>query len=214
MDDSGSHGEDDFILAGYVMSVERWIEFDADWIKELGRQPTIEFFHSVEAASRTGQFAGSSPELCLCKVNELASVVAKHQPIAIYCALHWSDYKAEIAGRIPKEIDDPYYILFFSVLQRALDYQKQFAFYERVDFIFDKENKALEERINFLYPKVKAHSLPDVRTLLGEQPIFRDDKQTRPLQAADLFAWHLRRHYVYPEEQRQKILGACPNIQP
>lgn len=35
----------------------------------------------------------------------------------------------------------------------------------------------------------------DLTRFVGPDPTFEDDKAFLPLQAADLFAWHLRRHW-------------------
>ena len=40
---------------------------------------------------------------------------------------------------------------------------------------------------------------------MGQRPIFRDDKCFLPLQAADLYAWQVRRHYA-----RNRVLWAPP----
>jgi hypothetical protein len=201
-DGSGSHGMEEFVLAGYVMSVEKWIAFNEDWTKELHRAPSIGYFHSVDAERGEGEFSLILREVRKRKVNDLASIIEKHEPMALYTALHWNDYKAVFAGNVPPEIDNPFYILFFGILQRVVDYQKAFHFYERVDFTFDAENKPIQEVIQRLYPIVRSQCSPDIRNILGEQPIFRDDKEARPLQAADLYAWQIRRSHTHPDEPR------------
>ncbi len=38
--------------------------------------------------------------------------------------------------------------------------------------------------------------------MMGNTPIFRDDKDIVALQAADMLAWHVHRQYRFPEEDR------------
>jgi hypothetical protein len=48
------------------------------------------------------------------------------------------------------------------------------------------------------YAAMKDTASLQIRELMGSTPIFRDDKQMLPLQAADLIAWHKRRRKEYP----------------
>ena len=213
-DASGSdrNSNQDFVLAGYFMPVDNWIAFNNDWIPTLAMPPKIEYFRSTEAEFGEGQFEGLAREFRLCKLNDLAAIVEKHSPNAIWSALHWDDYDAVFSGRVPREMDDPYYFLFFSVIQRVLDFQTERGMYEKVDFTFDIENKSLMERINFFYSRVRDQLPKRLQDLIGLQPIFRDDREARPLQAADMYAWQIRRSYTVPEEERPilpKLMGSA-----
>jgi hypothetical protein len=43
---------------------------------------------------------------------------------------------------------------------------------------------------------LKGSIKPELLSLVGSPPIFRDEKQFLPLQAADLYTWQARNHYV------------------
>jgi hypothetical protein len=58
VDDSGSDGQQPpYVLAGFLMPVEKWAQFADDWKFQLDRQPAIEYFKMSEACSRVEQFA-------------------------------------------------------------------------------------------------------------------------------------------------------------
>jgi hypothetical protein len=40
------------------------------------------------------------------------------------------------------------------------------------------------------------------KTMMGNTPIFRSDRELLPLQAADMLAWHVRNEFAYPAEDR------------
>lgn len=65
--------------------------------------------------------------------------------------------------------------------------------------------KTLEVECVRWYRWIKQHPLfsATLRRRLGSTPIFRDDDAVLPLKAADMHAWHLRRHLN--EEQPKKI---------
>ena len=57
VDDSGNYQHSPvLVLAGFVASVEKWLEFADDWQRMLDMRPKIEYFKMNEAATLTGQF--------------------------------------------------------------------------------------------------------------------------------------------------------------
>jgi hypothetical protein len=51
-----------------------------------------------------------------------------------------------------------------------------------------------EKRLCLLaWEYIKKYARPDVAALMGDTPIYRNDKTTLPLQAADLYAYWVRR---------------------
>jgi hypothetical protein len=64
---------------------------------------------------------------------------------------------------------------------------------EPVDFIFDRHANVSDVKEGWRYMKLSA--TPDVRRLMGNEPVERDDVDTMPLQAADLYAWWVR-HWI------------------
>jgi len=63
---------------------------------------------------------------------------------------------------------------------------------EPIDFIFDEKQRA-GDMAESVWGVFAADVPPELRPLLGARPIHRDDKRERPLQAADMLAWHVRR---------------------
>jgi hypothetical protein len=65
----------------------------------------------------------------------------------------------------------------------------------KVQFIFD-EQKGQEEAVSASWPRLLKSAPTNVRSLLPDYPIFRSEKTTMALQAADFSAGHLRRDLI------------------
>jgi hypothetical protein len=65
--------------------------------------------------------------------------------------------------------------------------QHKLNLHEPIDFIFDEDSE--KTKIPRGWELMKDAARDDIRSLMGDMPIFRDDEKTMPLQAADLYAW-------------------------
>ena len=62
---------------------------------------------------------------------------------------------------------------------------------EPVDFIFDNESE--KANLSGIWPMLKLSSAPAFRKNVGREPEFMNDDDTPPLQAADFYAWWVRK---------------------
>ena len=196
MDDSGSDAtRAPFVLGGFVMEAEKWADFSDDWYAQVIRQPRIEYFHMIEACSKDRQFEGFSDEFVRCKINDLLGVIEKYQPDGIYTWLEWEDYISIVQPLAPKEMSNPYQVLFPGIFDTIRFCQRRKGIFpQSVDVDFDSQGEA-GEFARSMYPIMKAHCPPDVKKMLGRTPTMLDDKEVVALQAADMLAWNVRRHY-------------------
>lgn len=219
VDDSGSDGlRAPFFLAGYILQAEAWAEFSDEWHTQLQRKPRIEYFKMKEANERTGQFSGMPEEFVKLKIRDLLTVLLKFNPDGVFAQLDWDEYRAILESGLPKAIRNPYHVLFPCIFDAVVDYQRnKEIFPETIDIDFDEQGEigriALE-----IYPRMKAAAPDDIRAMLGRTPTMLDDKTVMPLQAADMFAWNLRReadpadtekkwHWLYEEIYKTTWLG-------
>ncbi|MGB9380687.1 hypothetical protein [Candidatus Binatus sp.] len=73
---------------------------------------------------------------------------------------------------------------------------------EKIHFIFDQGVLERESEITEAYVAMMKHLPPEMTSLLDKRPSFEDDKAVGALQAADLWAWHVRRQYNQMTERR------------
>lgn len=213
VDDSGTDPEPNsiFVLAGYVMDEARWEDFADHWDAELRKQPEIDYFRMADAEEGEGPFRGIEEPFRKMKVRDLAKVVRQHCPTPLAVRLKWDDYFTIVKGNVDPRLDNPYAFLFFKVLainfelQRQLSQVSEFSF-KPVNFVFDDQGPAGLKCLDW-YGALKQRVSEPQRTVIANTPDFRDDRDVKPLQAADMLAWHLRRGYSYENEDRTEVFG-------
>jgi hypothetical protein len=205
IDDSGSEPKSPtFILAGLVAPFGAWIAFIAEWRAILDKSPKLDYFKMSEAGSMTEQFhpsRGWTETLRDTRVLELAQVAAKYGAIRIHASIKHDDFERYIASVPAPErklsIDRPYLLMFLQIIMALATGGDQFGLCGACDYIFDEQGAFGEEALNW-WPNFKqsinAIARSDIKKFIGNRPMFRDEKDFLPLQAADLYAWHIRKH--------------------
>ncbi|CAN7337274.1 DUF3800 domain-containing protein [Polaromonas sp. LjRoot131] len=199
VDDSGSVGEDKrLFLAGYIHRVETWKLFSSDWAAALNEAPPLKSLHMSQSFHRW------SPAARAAKIERLAQVIQKYKPISVECSISTKDFKEVLQPHAPLDLQHPYgycFHLFLIQSGRLVDY---LGLKGPVDFVFDVQGN-VGSNAAIWYEPMKQMAAPWVRAVLGGPPIFRDDEEVLPLQAADMLAWHRRavRESSCTEEQKR-----------
>lgn len=200
IDDSGSNSKSQFYyLAGFILDTQRWEEFSDDWDAALKSNPGIDYFKMFRANKRTVEFEGWQESDVQSKVNQLVSVIEKHNPVAIYTVIDRVTFNKMIVPNVRGPyLSDPYQYLFPLIFDVVAKYQKEVGIFPTpVDVDFDEQGEA-GMHAQSLYPVLKKTLPSDMRQMLGRLPLMLDDKKVLPLQAADMLAWSLRRKKRYP----------------
>jgi hypothetical protein len=198
-DDSGSDGQrSPFVVAGYILPVERWTAFSDEWRSECDKVPHIEYFKMSEAASGVKQFSFSS-EFRQYKVRALASVIHKHMLPGIVTWMRWEEFRAFNDGLDGPSKDQPYAPLFFGTIDNVVEYQHSLKLFPSdIQLDFDEQGSAGRSAIDWYARMIEVsekHHIPmDFRRIMQGTPRMLDDKQYPPLQAADMLAWSIRLH--------------------
>lgn len=214
-DDSGSDTASDnfFVLAGYITTVAKWAKFSDEWQACLDRSPGAAYFKSTEAMHLRGEFRldkGWTRELRDERVVELAHIIWRHCPIALSAVVRHQDF-ADTIATLPmfsgeKTISNrhPYTFLWYHLLSEIWLNGHTFGLGKGpCDCIFDKQLGFEAEAYRFWQTLEEAMGKPPVPPWfdwIGSAPIFRDDKNFLPLQAADLLAWANRRALASPDD--------------
>jgi hypothetical protein len=212
IDDSGNtdHRSDGthFVLAGYLLPVKHWESFADVWAYQLAQPPQVKCFKMRQCESgKEGYFAGMAEEFRLCKLRDMAKVIAHFAPMAFTTHLRHDEYKAIVAGKVHPKLDSPYAILFYQIIRLVHEWQidgnkKNPAMgFHPVDFVFDEQGQVGTRALRW-YPALKANVREPYKRMFGALPEFKDDCLVVPLQAADILAWHIRRRLEFPEEDR------------
>ena len=153
-------------------------------------KPFLKYFKMSEAMSLSGQFSGWTEESRDFRIRYLINLVKEHKLIGVGTTVPFADYRAVFHGKTDKTFDVPYFLMFHGLMAAIVTGFSKFGL-EKVDFVFDQQPGQMD-RIPGEWVKWKKATPAQYQALIGDPPIFRDDKFTLPLQAADMYAWFLR----------------------
>lgn len=209
IDASGKGDPNLLVMAGYIAPAETWAEFSREWqirldqarlpyfkMSEMGARPEIAgyFYRVIEESGVTAAIS------CVFKTDDLVRAVR---------SIKWPPYVKNL-----EKLENPYYLAVQQIIGNLAENQASFGISEPIDFIFDEE--AEKRHIIESWSRMKLAVPDDIRKLMGDTPIYRDDKKVLPLQAADLYAWWVRKWYLEGDMDGVKDLkfpwGAKRNI--
>jgi len=181
--DASGKGDPHFlVIAGYIATAETWEDFSRAWKARLDCAQ-LPYFKMNQMARRTeiaGWFYRLIEEFPI--KASVACVLNTAELVEVERSIKYPPYITN-----PNSADNPYYWGFKYIVGSLAQYQQQLGLSEPVDFIFDDD--AEKTKIPRGWELMKNAARPDLSVLMGDMPIFRDDKKTMPLQAADLYAW-------------------------
>jgi hypothetical protein len=121
-------------------------------------------------------------------------VIERRVIAAVSCVVSVKDYQEameELRPGSPRRAKNPYLAGVAYIMNGLVDLQGKIRLAEPIDWIFDDESekKWVLEGWEVLYEDAP----PAIKWMAGDTPIFRNDQTTLPLQAADLYAWWVRK---------------------
>jgi hypothetical protein len=183
------------LLAGWIASASDWAKFSDDWEQALSMSPRLRYFKFSEATSLTGEFAAWSLPSRDERLRLLVNTIATYNPLGFATAVPHDLYQEGFRNHLDKVLRYPYFFLFNNIVADLTRYLAARGVSEKVDFIFDVQ-PGQSDAVWESWARLREAAPPDVKRLLCDYPIFRDDKTTLPLQAADLSVGWLRRQAI------------------
>lgn len=199
--DDSYHSEGTFVLAGYIASPEAWENFTHDWEELLplavrGRSGRYRFKMAEMAAT---------PERFL-NVPAFFRVIDKHLFASLSVKINANDLskvqsRIFIPGKIIEDWEmygNKYFVAFRCLMDKFHIERKNLGHLipdnEKIDFIFDNQRESAH--ILKMWPNYIRNRPDEIRKYYGNTPVFRDDEEFIPLQAADFRAWWVRKWYA------------------
>jgi len=192
LDESGSRNQDVcFVLAGFIAPSEVWAQFSDEWQQCLDAPPKLDYFKMREAvANPTGAFKNWKRSEVQRKVCELVGIVKRHVRLGIHCTIPIRGFYEIVAATDTGPFSNPYSMAFYAALA-GVGWEALERNADGLDVIFDVQDK-YSGFVKAAYPLMKKRAEPDLSRILPVEPMFKDDKQFLPLQAADMLAWLFR----------------------
>jgi hypothetical protein len=184
-------------LAGYWAAAKEWERFEAAWNAELAAVGLTEF-HAADCEHGKGEFAGRRDRLTL--PGAFIDIINQFDVNGVWCAIDlrgWDEVAHRVAElRAEHRMENPYYVSFQQLMETIALAMLPFPTNERLALVFDERPD--HGKVKLLYDSLKATANPEltfVARRLGSIT-YGDSGQLPGLQAADLLAYEVRKHFV------------------
>jgi hypothetical protein len=178
-----------FVLAGYIAPAETWALFSDDWDAELKSEPPLEEFKMSQMLIE--------PARC----ERFYRIIEKHVTSAISVRIDLAAHARVVASlewppglNNQAEVTGPYWFAYNMIIDYLYRHHSGLRLTDRVDFIFDDQSEKKHVRDTWDY--FKSTGSPELQRIMGDKPVFKCSHALKPLQAADLWAWWVRRWFV------------------
>jgi hypothetical protein len=206
-DDSGSEPQGkNFFLAGFLSTAEKWAALSNEWDSALALPPAIDYFKMSEAAGFWDQFSqhrGWNESNRKDRLVTLARIIQKYAMLRMSVSIRHDLFEKYVLSLPALErslsTDEPYVLLCYRLINVVIMFAHKHGVREPIDFIFDHqsaENEVLGHWEQFKRTLQMSARGRQLSSLIGEKPFFLDEKDRLPLQAADLYVWQARNHYM------------------
>jgi hypothetical protein len=186
VDASGKGDTNWLIIAGYVAPADVWSAFSGEWQKRLN-QAGIERFKMTEWRSRPECAAWFYRLIEEAPITGAISVALNTaELVKVVRAFDWPP---EV--RHTEKLENPYYLGFKAITDLMAQKQGDFEINEPVDFIFDDDSEKNLTQAG--WDMLLFSSAPEFRKNMGATPHYEKDERAKPLQAADPYAWWVRK---------------------
>ena len=205
IDDSTDDVSGNYVLAGYIASIEQWAAFSREWeglLPLAGRNKKGEHQFKMSQMARYGK-----------DVRPFYNTIMKHVQASVSCIVNKRELKEQIDnlgcsvtdprwGEVEIDLDGyvklwrrPFYFAFRGLMdafhRERIDNPDLLPLDGVVDFIFD--NDANEAIVRAVWDEYVSRRREGYRAAYGRKPEFEDDEEFPPLQAADFRAWWVRK---------------------
>ncbi len=190
------------VVAGFVAPVDYWLKFSDDWETVRQDEPSIPFYrmNSLRSPEWLAQH-NLTRDAARRKTDEFSKLITGSELWSVRAIMLQKDFfeiiRSRLSDRAAKTTDyvwltSPYYFLLVDIFGLCIRRMKQHQLRDasKIDFFVD-ENGKISKHAQSLFFGMKQTGDECQRQLMGTcAPL--DDKETPALQAADMFAGHVR----------------------
>ena len=188
-----------FVLGGYIAPAENWARFSDAWQEVLDMRPPMTSFHMVEVAAR-----GWDDPIFAERLQRFYRVIEENVSAEFSCVVEL-DIVEKALAKFPFKVFGmtPYRIGFQRLIYWVIKAKSEFGLTGKVDFIFDKHVDS--KKVDVEWGKI-VENAPDVLSEVAEKPRFLADDDIKPLQAADLHVWWVRKRRLEAKEGSPRLM--------
>jgi hypothetical protein len=199
-----------FLMGGYIGPADAWASFSDRWQDVLDIPPRLKYLKMKEAYSFHGEFEGWSEDRRDARLSLLHEVIDQFASAAFVLAFDYDKFKSafSLLSGLGKKNLNPYYFAAARLMTNLARSQENLSLHGPIKFIFDDrmmEKRHVVEAWDWAW-KVAKPNPPNLHEIIGSAPSFEDGKIFKPLQAADMIAWWMRRRFVAQARGQEPII--------
>jgi Protein of unknown function (DUF3800) len=197
VDESGK-GEPIFVVGALTATTEQWNVLSEEWLTTLRAAPEIPAFHLSDRQ-------GLSRDEHNRKIDGLIPIINARVARGDLNVVMTDVYRALYQRMFSATMDSPFHFAYVATFQQcAIEIPDPDS---KIDFVFDEMDRTQHAELLHAFDSFRA-ACPseDVKRRFNAVPALRDDVDTPPLQAADLWAGIMRRATVTQDEEAKARL--------
>ena len=192
-DESGKDGGHAFFMGGFLAQAQDWASFSDEWSQILQREPAVPYLHTGEAYSCKGMYNVWSKKEMEGRFKDISEIILKYNFPGFVVAVSERDFKEGFFYRIDRRYDTPYYFIIHELVGAVLYGAANSGEKDKIDMIFDEQMHESDLVLDDWGDFKRVLNGHPYGAMYPDRPIFRTDRSSPPLQAADFLLWHIRR---------------------
>lgn len=198
------------LIGGLIAPIERWTDLTRRWNEILSRDGRFDYWHQRDAwEHERAPWDSLTKESYRTLIAEFVEALQEAAPWGVSVSLRIEDWNAEVPKQVPikKGLDtnkkltlarefygSPYSILAASLIDAVLKRVDDEKNVEDIELIMEASSKARDGgSLGALHWMIDAFAEKGGSRFRSATIVNGKDKQHRPLEAADIFDWALRR---------------------
>jgi hypothetical protein len=204
LDDSGKGQLPAFALAGYLGTVDDWMDFSDKWWTLLNEDPKLDYIKGYEAFGLRGEFKGWTPEDRDQRLLKFVPLIKKYSGKGFALMIGHEPFNTIVKDAPGTPFRTPYTFAYAMSLSTLLQLAPDINPKGLIDIVFDRDVIKRRQAENAYCAIFKVWPAEITSRLARREPKFEDDKSFVPLQAADMLA-HCIRAYFDPHVRYQRV---------
>jgi hypothetical protein len=194
-DHTGTHESAPVVaVAGLIANSQNWYVFEEDWAAKLAEpipgKPPLERFHMTDCMAGEGEFSTYSRAERDLVIHDFREIILRSNSHGYCSAVSVPAWQKHMSQHFPStSIRGEHLFVVGHCIQAMLNLANITAFENVISLVVDRRDE-LNNTTELVFLEQSKQTVPNL-TILG--PSFMPSKEVMPLQAADLYAWEVRK---------------------
>lgn len=193
-----------FVRAGYVSTKDRWKKFSDEWAGILGEPPSWRFLRMADRSRREGARTWD-------KIQKLHACIDRHAMAQVSIVIDRRLFSSISLQHGPTNYNEHlrHWTVSLLLFEMRSWLERDLGIKGPVEYIFDRQDD-VSGVLAEAWPMALKNNPPDQMSALAAEPVFANDKDWPPLQAADFIAYWTRKSFLRTRDAGKPITFHSP----